>query len=109
MNIKNVKIVVYVPESHADEIRKVLAESGSGHIGNYDYCSFSMKGVGRFRGLEGTKPFMGEAGNIEEVEEERIETICPKEKMEDVLGAVMKAHPYEEPAIDVFPLLDKFQ
>ena len=106
MEIENVKIVVYVPSSHADEVRKVLAESGTGHVGNYDSCTFSIKGTGRFRGLEGTKPFVGESGQLEEVEEERIETICPWGQFEAVLEAVKKAHPYEEPAIDVFPLLN---
>ena len=105
MEFEFVKIAVYVPESHANEIRRVLADSGAGHIGNYDYCSFSVKGVGRFRGGEGTKPFIGEPGKIEEVEEERIETICPSEKLDAVLEALRKAHPYDEPAIDVYPML----
>lgn len=107
METKYIKIVVFVPNSHADEIRKVLAESGCGNIGNYDYCSFSMKGTGRFRGLEGSTPFVGESGKIEEVEEERIETICSKEKLNEILKAVKVAHPYEEPAIDVYPLLNE--
>lgn len=84
-----------------------MAEAGAGHIGNYDYCSFSSRGVGRFRGFEGTKPFIGEPGKVEEVEEERIEVICPVEKLDSVLAAVKKVHPYEEPAIDVYPLLNR--
>ena len=100
------KIVVFTPLSHADAVRKALAEAGAGHIGNYDSCSFSSRGVGRFRGGEGTKPFIGEPGKLEEVEEERIETICPSAKLEEVLAAVKKAHPYEEPAIDIYPLLN---
>ena len=105
MQFPYVKIAVYVPSSHADLVRSALANAGAGHVGNYDYCSFSVKGIGRFRGAPGTRPFVGEAGNIESVEEERIETICPHEKLEDVLNAVKKVHPYEEPAIDVYPLL----
>ena len=101
------KIVVFAPLSHADVIRKALAEAGAGHIGNYDSCSFSSRGIGRFRGGEDTKPFIGEPGKLEEVEEERIETICPAQKLEEVLAAVKKAHPYEEPAIDVYPLLNR--
>lgn len=104
---KQAKIVIYVPVTHADAIRKALANAGAGHIGNYDACSFSAKGIGRFRPLKGAQPFIGEQGKIEEVEEEKIETICPLEKLEDVLKAVKEAHPYEEPAIDVLPLLDK--
>lgn len=107
MNFSFVKIAVFTPLSHCDAVRKALAEAGAGHIGNYDSCSFSTKGVGRFRGLEGTKPFIGEAGKTENVEEERIEVICPFEKLETVLAAVKKVHPYEEPAIDVYPLLNR--
>ena len=102
---KFVKIVVYVPETHADAVRETLAKNGAGHIGNYDCCSFSVKGIGRFRGLEGADPFIGETGKIEEVNEERIETICEKEKLEKVVEAVRAVHPYEEPAIDVYSLL----
>jgi len=105
MQFKYAKIDVFAPTTHADKIRKVLAENGAGHVGNYDCCSFSTKGIGRFRGLEGTKPFVGEAGKIEQVEEEKIETICPIDKVKSVVEAIKKVHPYEEPAIDVFPLL----
>lgn len=105
MESKFVKIVVYVPESHADFIRETLAESGCGHIGNYDYCSFTVKGIGRFRGLQGSNPFIGESGQIEQIDEERIETICPEKKLGNVMKALKKAHPYEEPAIDIYPLL----
>ena len=100
------KLVIYVPTTHADKIRQVLAESGAGHIGNYDYCSFSAKGTGRFRPLEGANPHIGEQGKIEEVAEERIETVCPQEKAAEIVNKVKEAHPYEEPAIDVYPLLE---
>lgn len=109
MEFRFVKIVVFTPETHADKVRDALAEAGCGHIGNYDYCSFSSKGIGRFRGLEGANPFIGQAGKIETVEEECIETICPAEKLEDAMAAIKKSHPYEEPAVDVYPLLNKDQ
>lgn len=107
MEFKFVKIIVFTPTSHADQIRQILTESGCGHIGNYDSCSFSTKGIGRYRGLEGTKPFIGESGKIEQVEEEKIETICAYEQCNQIIEAVKKAHPYEEPAIDIYPLLNK--
>lgn len=114
MEFKFLKIVVFVPAAHADKVRKALAESSCGHICNYDYCSFTMKGMGKFRPLKGSKPFIGEnvpkgslVGKVEEVEEERIETICLSKKLDDVLAAIKKAHPYEEPAIDIYPLLNK--
>lgn len=99
------KIVVYVPEDYADTIRKVMGEAGAGQLGNYSNCSFSVKGVGRYKPLAGAKPMKGKIGNIEETEEERIETICPKEKIRGVIDAIEKAHPYEEVALDVYPIL----
>jgi len=101
-----VKIVIYVPVSHADAVRQVLGETGAGHIGNYDFCSFSQKGIGRFRPGKGTDPFIGVQGRVEFVEEERIETICPKSEARDVIEKVRKVHPYEEMAFDVYPLLN---
>lgn len=109
MNTKYVKIIVYVPSSHAEDVRKALAESGAGHIGAYDYCSFTVKGTGRYRGGPDTKPFIGEPGRLEKIEEERIETICPLKKLEEVLKAIKRVHPYEEPAIDIYPLLNEGQ
>lgn len=107
MEYKYVKIAVFVPTTHSEQIRKVLAENGVGHIGNYDFCSFSSSGTGRFRGLEGTQPFAGESGKVEEIAEEKIETICPIDKVDYIVEKVRKAHPYEEPAIDIYPLLNK--
>ena len=103
---KFVKIVVFVPSSHADKIHKVLAESGCGHIGAYDSCSFTVKGFGRFRPLKGADPFVGKVGKLEKVPEERIETVCMASKLKTVLAAIKKNHPYEEPAVDVYPLLN---
>ncbi|MCK4614073.1 MAG: hypothetical protein KAU14_04650 [Thermoplasmata archaeon] len=101
-----VKIVIYVPMSHADVIRKALGEAGAGHIGNYDFCSFSVFGTGRFRPGKGTSPYSGREGELEAVEEERIETICPKGLVREVIKAVRKVHPYEEMAYDVYPLVN---
>lgn len=100
------KIVVFVPITHAEKVRRVLARAGAGKIGNYDSCSFSVRGTGRFRPLKGAKPFLGMEGKLEEVEEERIEVICVRENLAQVLKAVKKAHPYEEPALDVYPLVN---
>lgn len=106
MEFEFVKIVVFAPVEAADELRRVLAESGCGKMGNYEACSFSLRGVGRFRPLDGADPAIGEVGKLEEVEEERIETICKAADLERVLTAVKEAHPYEEPAYDVLPLLN---
>ena len=98
------KIAVYVPESHSDALRKALADSGAGYIGNYSDCSFTVKGEGRFKPHEGTNPFIGSVGKVETVAEERIETIVPESLLNQVLPAMVKAHPYEEPAYDIYPL-----
>lgn len=100
-----VKIVIYVPANHADAVRGALGESGAGAIGNYDLCSFSQRGVGRFRPGEGTNPYLGSRGEIEFVEEERIETVCPRRLASRVIEHVRRVHPYEEMAYDIYPLL----
>jgi hypothetical protein len=106
MDYEFVKIAVFSPVSHAKKVRDALSDAGAGHIGKYDCCSFSARGIGRFRPLKGSKPFIGKPGKIEEVEEEKIEVICPIKILEKVLKAVKKVHPYEEPAIDVYPLVN---
>ncbi len=103
---KNVKIVVGVPTTHANQVREALASAGAGQMGNYSHASFSSKGIGRFKPLKGAKPNIGKIGVIEEVEEEHIESPCPRDKVKEVVEAVKKAHPYEEPAIDIYPLED---
>lgn len=101
---KRYKIVVYVPESHADKLREAMGNAGAGKIGNYSHCTFTIKGVGRFRPEEGANPTIGEVGALEEVQEERIETVCAEEKLQGVLQAIRAVHPYEEPATDVYPI-----
>ena len=100
-NTKLFTLVVFVPVTHAGNVRAALASSGAGSLGNYASCSFSSKGVGRFRPLPGSNAFIGEVGKVEEVEEERIETEVLEEKLQAILTAVKAAHPYEQPAIHV--------
>jgi len=99
-----VKLVVFVPETHADQVRHTIGEAGAGVLGKYRHCSFSTKGIGRFRPEEGTNPAIGEVGKLEEVAEERIEVMCTKEKLSEVITAIKNMHPYEEIPIDVYPL-----
>lgn len=106
MTTEKVKIVVFVPESHADAVRQAVGDAGAGKIGNYSHCSFSSKGHGRFLPLQGANPTIGQVGKPEIVEEERIEFICEKEKVSGVISAMRKAHPYEEVAFDVYPLVN---
>ncbi len=101
---KNVKIVVFVPETHTDVVREAMGKAGAGKIGNYRFCSFSSKGVGRFLPEQGANPHIGEVGKFEEVVEERIETVCSRENLEVVIKAIKEVHPYDEVALDVYPL-----
>ncbi len=103
---KNVKLVVFVPLSHADIVRQALGEAGAGRIGNYDFCSFSSRGTGRFRGNELSNPAIGETGEYESVEEERIEVIVPREILKEVIEKMKSVHPYEEVAFDIYALED---
>ena len=102
--MQNLKIVVFVPETHADIVREAMGQAGAGKIGNYSFCSFSTKGVGRFKPENGANPHIGEVGKLEQVAEERIEMVCPREILQNVIAAIKKVHPYEEVALDVYPL-----
>jgi len=99
-----VKIVVFVPETHANAVREAIGKAGAGKLGNYACCSFSSKGIGRFRPQKGAHPNIGEVGKLESVAEERIEAVCERDKLTDVVKAIKEAHPYEEVALDIYPL-----
>lgn len=101
------KLVVFVPSSHAEELRGVLGKAGAGHIGNYSHCSFSTSGKGRFLPGDNTNPYIGQQGQLEEVDEVKIETIVPEPLLKRVVTAMVKAHPYEEVAYDVYPVDNK--
>ncbi|RFU61867.1 Nif3-like dinuclear metal center hexameric protein [Bacillus sp. V59.32b] len=101
------KLVVYVPKSEERQVREALGHAGAGHIGNYSDCTFSAEGVGRFLPGEHTNPAIGTQGQLESVNEIRIETIFPEEIEKKLLAAMIKAHPYEEPAYDIYRLENK--
>jgi len=103
MDSKLVKLVVTVPESHADIVREAIGKIGGGKVGNYAFCSFSSRGIGRFKPLEGAHPAIGSVGNIESVPEERIEVTCEREQVQEVVKAIREVHPYEEIAMDLYP------
>lgn len=98
------KIAVYVPNESAEQVRQALGNAGAGFIGNYSHCSFSAEGTGRFLPGEGTNPYIGKPGELEAVEEVRIETVVPETILKKTISAMLKAHPYEEVAFDVYPL-----
>jgi dinuclear metal center YbgI/SA1388 family protein len=99
-----VKLVVFVPEKHASEVREAICAAGAGQIGGYDQCAFATAGEGTFRGGEGTRPFLGRAGVLEKARELRLETVVPRGLEGPVVEAMLRAHPYEEVAYDLYPL-----
>ncbi|MFA9380735.1 MAG: Nif3-like dinuclear metal center hexameric protein [Acetanaerobacterium sp.] len=96
------KVVVFVPKKNADDVKRAMAAAGAGMQGNYSECSFEVTGKGVFRPGEQAQPFIGKFGTVREVRESRIEMICPKSRLSSVIATMKKAHPYEEPAYDIF-------
>jgi hypothetical protein len=105
MENETVKIVVFVPAPHAAAVRNAMGKAGAGLIGDYAHCSFSVKGIGRFLPLPAAHPTIGKAGKMEEVIEERIEMVCDKKDLKKIIAAIKRVHPYEEAALDVYPLI----
>ncbi len=103
------KVVVYVPLSAAETVRQAVFQAGAGCIGNYDSCSFNVQGQGSFRAGEGTHPYVGEVGEVHFEDEVRMETVVPKHALNQVIAAMLKAHPYEEVAYDVFAMANEYQ
>jgi dinuclear metal center YbgI/SA1388 family protein len=100
------KLVVFVPEDAADDVRRAVTAAGAGAIGAYDTSTFSTPGQGRFRPREGARPVRGEVGALEVVDEVRVESIYPRHLRSRIVEAVRAAHPYEEPAFDLIELAD---
>lgn len=101
------KLVTFVPEEAESRVREAICAAGAGWIGNYSHCTFRTLGTGTFLPLSGTNPYIGQEGRLEEVKEYRLETILPRERLSGVLQALVKAHPYEEAAYDVYPLANE--
>ena len=99
------KWVIYVPSENADPVRAAVFGAGAGHIGDYSHCSWSVTGIGQFLPQEGASPAVGSVGTVERVTEERVEVVAPARARAAVLAAIRAAHPYEEPAFDIFALV----
>lgn len=98
------KIVVFVPSENADALRDALAKAGASVIGDYTRCSFASPGQGTFVGGDSTNPTIGQSGQVERVDELRLETVCPANRLAVAMAALRNAHPYEEPAVDIYKL-----
>jgi dinuclear metal center YbgI/SA1388 family protein len=99
------KWVVYVPRANAEAVQEAVFAAGAGHIGDYSHCSWSVEGIGQFLPHDGANPAIGNIGSVERVAEDRFEVVAPARKRAAVLSAMRAAHPYEEPAFDIFALL----
>jgi hypothetical protein len=104
MTKKILKVVVFVPTTHADIIRNVLQKVGAGKTKKYEGCSFSTPGLQRFYPRKGSNPFLGKVGKLEIVTEERIETFILPSLKNQLLRKIKKVHPYEEPVIDFYEI-----
>ena len=99
------KLVWFVPEDSLDATREAVFAAGAGRIGEYERCSWYAEGTGTFLGGASTSPAVGERGVEERVPELRLETVFPDERQDDIVAALRRVHPYEEPAFDVYSLL----
>ena len=100
------KLVWFVPPESLDATLDAVFAAGAGRIGEYERCSWQTSGVGRFLPGAGSNPTIGEVGREERVDELRVETVMPAERTQDVVRALVAAHPYEEVAYDVYPLVE---
>ena len=106
MQFKYLKLEIFVPETHFKELQKVLQKVDAGHIGNYDSCLSFSKVVGTWRPLKGTKPFIGRENEISQEPELKVEVTIKAENLKNTISEIKSVHPYEEPVINVIPLLE---
>lgn len=103
------KLAVFVPHEHAENVRQSMFDAGAGRIGTYDQCSFNLAGNGTFRAGDAATPYIGDKGILHTEPETRVEVLCEAHNLSAVVKAMLQAHPYEEVAYDVYPLLNKNQ
>lgn len=100
------KMCYFVPATHVENTKQALFDAGAGRIGDYDSCAWQCLGRGQFRPLEGSDPFLGNTGEVEAVDEYKVELVCEDDLIRDALAALKRAHPYEEPAYEIYRLED---
>ena len=104
MSTPLVQLVFYVPVEHAETVKEAVFAAGGGRIGTYDRCCWQTSGTGQFRPLPGSEPFLGKTGKVAQVEELRVELVVPEPALQDVVVALLAAHPYETPAYSFWPI-----
>ncbi|UTW49863.1 YqfO family protein [Bacterioplanoides sp. SCSIO 12839] len=100
------KLAFFVPESHLDVVKAAVFSIGAGKIGDYQECCWQVLGQGQFRPMASADPFIGNAGILEQVDEFRVELVCQDALIKEAVAALKQAHPYEEPAYDVWKLAE---
>lgn len=107
IDIKKVKVIVTIPAENTEEVRNAICNEGAGIIGNYTYCTMTTKCTGTFKPSVEANPYIGEKNKIEFVDEDKLEVICDINIVKRVIKTIREVHPYEEPAIDIIPLIDE--
>ena len=107
IDVTRVKILVTIPVENVNEVRNTICNAGAGIIGNYTNCSTTTKCIGTFKPNDAANPHIGERNKLEFVEEEKLEVVCDINKVKKVISKLREVHPYEEPAIDIIPLIDE--
>ncbi|RSO39387.1 NGG1p interacting factor NIF3 [Acinetobacter lactucae] len=100
------KLIYYVPDSHLELTKQAIFSAGAGGIGNYEHCAWQVKGIGQFKPIKGADPYIGELGELEQVDEWRVETIVIEENAKAVAKALKASHPYEEPAFEFIQIIE---
>ncbi|MFP8965626.1 NGG1p interacting factor NIF3 [Pokkaliibacter sp. CJK22405] len=100
------KLVVFIPDAHKESVKMAMFAAGAGRIGDYQHCAFETRGTGQFMPMAAANPFIGEAGQLERVDEWKVEVVCEEALLQGVIGAIRTSHPYEEPAFEVYALVD---
>ncbi len=98
------KIIIFVPESHVEELKIALFNCGAGKVGNYDRCSWQTKGKGQYRGLEGSDPYIGDKFETKVIDEYKLEMVCKSSVVKAVIEQIKKVHPYETPAYEIYKI-----
>jgi len=102
------KFCFYVPESHLESVKTAVFEAGAGTIGDYEYCCWQVLGQGQFKPLPDSQPFIGKSGKLEAVAEYKVEMVCDDNWIQAAVDAFKSAHPYEEPAYQIWRLEESF-
>ena len=100
------KLIYYVPDSHLESTKQAIFSAGAGGIGNYEHCAWQVKGIGQFKPIKGADPYIGELGELEQVDEWRVVTIVIEENAQAVAKALKASHPYEEPAFEFIQIIE---